>query len=148
MKLNKIVLSICFSVVSMLSFAQVEVSMAEMKSDWKLIKQENGVEVYVSVMECKMGNVKEPFLYGSVKVVNTTSEQRKIDFTYELHYADGCSGCGVSDEYSKNIIVDANSEIVGACDFKRSELTILLVNPLQTEKTELNKLIINNFKIN
>lgn len=145
--MKNILLLSAFSILSLLSFAQIEVSMDEMRSDWKLIKQENGVEVYVSVMECTMGNVKEPFLYGSVKVVNTTSEVKNISFTYELFYTDGCSGCGATDEYSKYIRVNGNSTSEGDCEFTKPESTILLVNPLQTEMTELNKLIINNFKI-
>lgn len=136
-----------FSILSLMSFGQIEVGMEEMRSDWKLIKQENGVEVYISVMECQMGNVKEPFLYGSVKVVNNTADTKNVSFTYELYYTDGCSGCGASDEYTKYISVTGNATSEGNCDFQKPENTILLVNPLQTEMTDLEKLVINDFKV-
>lgn len=145
--MRKVLFLSLFSILSMISFGQIEVSMEEMRSDWKLIKQENGVEVYISVMECQMGNVKQSFLYGSVKVVNTIADAKNVSFTYELYYADGCSGCGASDEYTKYIDVAANATAEGSCDFQKPEFTILLVNPLQTEMTELEKLVINDFKV-
>ena len=145
--MKKILLSSMFSILSLMSIAQIELSMADIRTDWKLIKQESGVEVYLSSLECTMGNVKKPFIYGSLKVINTLSEQTNISFTYELHYMDGCSGCDASDEYSKFITVEGNSMSTGDCAFINPENTILLVNPLQTEKVELNKLVINDFKI-
>lgn len=147
LRMKKILLFTVFSILSLVSTAQVEVSMEDMRSDWKLIKQDNGVELYISVMECQMGNVKQPFLYGSVKVINNSTESKVVDFTYELQYTDGCSGCSADSEYTKYITVAPGSEMIGACDFKQPELTILLVNPLQTEFTELSKLVINNLKI-
>lgn len=145
--MKKVLLFSMFSILSLMSFGQIEIGMEEMRSDWKLIKQENGVEVYVSVMECQMGNVKQPFLYGSVKVVNSTAVAKNVSFTYELYYTDGCSGCGASDEYTKYISVAGNATSEGSCDFQKPENTILLVNPLQTEMTDLEKLVINDFKV-
>lgn len=145
--MKKVLLFSMFSILSLVSFGQIEIGMEEMRSDWKLIKQENGVEVYISVMECQMGNVKQPFLYGSVKVVNKTADAKNVSFTYELYYTDGCSGCGASDEYTKYISVVGNSSSEGNCDFQKPENTILLVNPLQTEMTDLEKLVINDFKV-
>jgi hypothetical protein len=145
--MKKILLLSVFSILSLLSFAQIEVSMDDMRSDWQLIKQENGVEVLVTTIDCEKGNLEDPFQYASIKVVNNSDVKMNISFTYELYYSDGCSGCSGANEYSKQIIVEAKSTILGECSAQSPDNIILLVNPLQTALTDLNKLVIKEINI-
>lgn len=127
--------------------AQVELNADDLSADWQLINETNGVKIYFSKQECQMGSVEQPFIYGFLKVVNTTGNEISLNYRYNLQYEDGCVGCGDSDEYDMYQRLSAGETLEGDCSFKNDQLVLLLKNPLQYMYTELKSVEIINIKV-
>lgn len=147
MNLPKIILFAFILVLGFSSQAQDLVLANEINSEWKLLKEQNGVELYISTEGCKVGPLEKPLEYIFVKVVNTTDENKDVYFQLALHFDEGCVGCDDKNESKRAINIPANSTLTGDCSFEYGELSYLIINPNYTDTRILESLELIKFKI-
>ena len=122
---------------SISAFAQGELKSADLNGTWTMIQEKDGVQVFLKQEKCDVGATK-PLTYAFIKVQNTTTESKSVEFLFETHYADRCVGCGDEKEYIQTVNVKGNSSIEGNSTFERSELSLLINNPFQSEEDKLD----------
>ncbi len=138
---------ILFVAVSFAASSQTELKADQIGADWTLITSQEGIEMYVQEGECKMGNVKTPFTYGFLRIVNTSSEAKNVSFNINLYYADGCAGCDNHNEEYTTVSVAANSSIETDCSFENGQLALLIRNPLQADYQDFKYLQLMDLKV-
>lgn len=119
----------------------------EINDDWTLLTEQDGIKMYVQKGECQMGNVETPFTYGFLKVENSTTSTKHVNFNINLFYADGCAGCDNHNEEYSSITIEPNSVLTGECSFKIGQLALLIRNPLQTDYQDFKKLSLIDLKV-
>ena len=126
-KFTKILLVfLCFVQIS--AFGQ-ELKKENLTNDWKLLSEKDGVKVFVKSETCQIQGAPKPFDYAFIKLENTTSEAKTIDFQLGLNYNGTCIGCSESDsEAKRKIVIPANSILIGDATFERGELSYLIAN--------------------
>lgn len=142
---NLLLIASLFILLGMTAFSQNKIEASHLTKEWTLLHSSNGVEMYIQYGECKMGNVPEPFQYGMIKLVNSSSVEKTIVYNIERHYTDGCVGCNMTDENVSTKVVPANTTITGNCENGNS---VLIKNPLQTMFLDLKYLQLTTIKIN
>lgn len=139
-----------FALVFVALSAQSQVSMSadELSNDWSFVKEENGIKMFIKTGECLMSNdPNKPFTYGWIKLENTTSTEKDVNFHFNLFYTDGCAGCDSHYEEYKSVSVPANTTLTTDCDFEINDLSILIRNPYQLEYQEFKSLTLTDLKV-
>jgi len=144
----KNLLLVLFIFAGFTTMAQQNFNAEQLNSEWTLLNTDNGVELYIQKIECKVDGVEQPFTYGFLKVVNTTNQEQKVGINIQLIYSDGCVGCNNPNEDYKMVSVAANSTVACDCSFEDNpELGLLIRNPLQTNLQEFENLSLIDFKV-
>lgn len=84
--------------------------------EWVLLNESNGVQQYYRFSEC---NVPESGFIGEyvqVRIVNTTSTAKQVEWDIRLWYNNECINCGSeSPEYHRSVSVPARGNIESEC---------------------------------
>ncbi len=143
----KNLLLVLFVFAGFATMAQQKMNAEQLSSDWTLLAAQNGVELYIQKIDCKVGNVEKPFTYGFLKAVNTTDQEKNLSFNIHLFYTDGCAGCDNPNEEYKYVNVPANGSVSTDCSFENGQLALLIRNPLQTDLQEFTYLSLIDLKV-
>jgi len=96
---------------------------------WQLVKAKDGVSVYSQIQTCDIEGAPNPFDYVVFKVENTTLEPLTIGLHFEIHFEEGCNGCGGSDETSAALFLEGGSSIESTCADPVDQLAYFILNP-------------------
>lgn len=102
---------------------------AELTSDWQLITQKDGIEIYVKEQHCDLNKNGKPVIFSMLKVVNTTNQQRSVTYDYIHQYDQGCDGCNGNPERIFTVDLKPNSEIEEDCSISHAGLALSIHNP-------------------
>ena len=134
------------TVLSLL-FAFTAISQTAPKdTDWELLAQDNGIEIFGKIDKCPMKG-KEPLSYAFLKVINSTEMDKNVAFSFGLKYDQGCSGCAENDEYSNSVTIPANTTFIGDCSDPNGELIRLVFNPNLPSMWIFESIELNNFTV-
>jgi hypothetical protein len=128
--------------------SQVSMNAADLKTDWSLLTEKDGIKMYIKKGECQMSNdPNKPFTYGWIKVENTNSSAKYVEFHFNVLYADGCAGCDSHANEYKTVSIPANTTLTTDCEFKTPELGLLIHNPYQLNLQEFKSLTLTDLKV-
>ena len=130
------------------SFSQNIIKATDLNSEWTLVKDQDGIKMYVSTEGCKVGPLKKPLEYVFIKIENQNSESKDLYFQLGIHYDEGCEGCEEHNESQRAITLEANSTIECDCTFENGNLSYLIINPNYTDTKVFEGIELINFKIN
>ena len=126
-KFTKAFLVILF-LAPMFLFGQ-EFKKSDLTNDWKLFSENNGLKMFLRSETCKIEGAPKPFDYVFIKLENTTSEEKTIDFQLGLNYQETCVGCSTEDhEAKRNFTIPANTTWMGDNTFVRGKMSYLIQN--------------------
>lgn len=94
---------------------------------WKLMKQKDGIEIYGKHDLCLIEYASNDYHFFSVKVINTTSNEKQVSFYIKNFYVEGESGH--RDENLSVVTLAPNEIIEGNCMDEDATLTRMIVNP-------------------
>lgn len=144
MNFNKQLLTIFYSILLSSSlFGQNK----SQETDWRVIKEDDGIIFYAQRQECAIIEGQKPLHYTFLKIENTTPETKNLRFSFGLQYTEGCSGC---DEFEENLIelsVPANTILTGDCTFELVKLSRLIYNPNLAGGWKFEKEVITNLSV-
>ena len=130
-----------------LFFAFTAVSQEAPKdTDWALLAQENGVEIFGKIDKCPMKG-KMPLSYAFLRVVNSTESEKNVQFSFGLKYDQGCSGCSENGEFTSSVSVAGNSSLEGACIEPNGRLIRLVWNPNLPSSWQFESIELNNVTV-
>jgi hypothetical protein len=112
-------LFIGLSVLSLSSQTTADYPIIERSTDWILYQEANGVQQYYMFAECNIP--EEGFFreYVLIKIVNTTSETKQVDWDIVKWYGKNCNNCDEqSQEQHRSVIVEPNASLIGNCSLK------------------------------
>ena len=109
--------------------AQNTLGAEELSSAWTLLKEEGDVKFYIRKDECQMGSLEKPFSYAFIKIENSSSAAKTVDFHVAVHFQSECVGCDANAETVKSVTVEANSSVETDCKFENGHLSVLIQNP-------------------
>lgn len=129
-----------------MAYSQENTDVSELKNDWKLISEKEGIELYMSASKCEIQHTDKKFDYAFLKLVNTNNVGASISFQLAQQYSDGsCQGCDANAETVRSIYLNANETKLGDCNFEHGNLSVLIKNPFQnTFGIELNSIELLN----
>ncbi|MEJ6583766.1 MAG: hypothetical protein QNL61_07260 [Crocinitomicaceae bacterium] len=104
-------------------------SKSELTSEWQIIAQEDGVEIYTKEVHCDLNKNGKPVIFSMLKVLNTTESKKSITYNYIHQYDQGCDGCDENPERIFTIELEANSNIEEDCAIKYAGLALSMYNP-------------------
>jgi hypothetical protein len=106
-----------------------ELKKAEITSDWKLLSEKDGLKLFIKSETCQIEGAPKPFDYVFIKLENSNSEDKSINFQLGVNYNQLCVGClATENEAQRNIVIPANSTLFGDSTFERGELSYLIAN--------------------
>ena len=91
------------------SFSQDVIKPSEISSEWTLVKEQDGIKMYISTEGCKVGPLEKPLEYIFIKIENLNSESKNLYFQFGLHYDEGCEGCEEHKESERAINIAAKA---------------------------------------
>ena len=128
--------------------AQENFDATNLTSEWKVLKESNGLTFYVQKMACSQMYSKKDLIYVALKVENNTDQAIQIDYNFSLIYDETCSGCEVDGENRHSLTIPANSSIEGDCSNQGIGLDRIIENPnLATKGWELKGIDIKNINL-
>jgi len=128
------------------SYSQNSLNSEELTINWLTLHTQNDIELQVRKSPCDLEGVPKEFTYGFIKIINSTSEDIEIQFSIELDYTDGCTGCDSPNEDVRTVLVKANSSIDTDCSVNNNLLSFLINNPYQLDHKNLVKVRLVGFK--
>lgn len=134
-------------VIGFSSQAQDILGANEISSEWTLLKEQDGIKMYVSTEGCKVGPLEKQLEYIFIKIDNQNAESKDLHFQFALHYDEGCEGCDENLENERVITLEANSTTECDCTFENGELSYLIINPNYADTKVFEGLELINFKI-
>ena len=100
------------------------VSIAICQDGWKLIKSENGVNIYQKEADCELENIPDEKRY-LIKIENTNSSAVQVEWDTRIWYNDKCINCDDnSGEQHHTFRIEANSILAGNCESTGSALYV------------------------
>ena len=136
---------LCFTHVS--AFGQ-ELKKETLTTDWNLLSETNGIKIFLRTETCQVQGAPKPFDYAFIKLENSNSVAKTIDFQLGLNYTGTCIGCSENDsEAKRNIVIPANSVLIGDATFEKGELSYLIANHNSPAKLELKSIKLINLNI-
>ena len=114
--------------ISSQSFGQT-LTRAQLSSEWQIIAQQDGVDVYVKEQNCDLNKNGKPVIFSMLKIVNTTNQEKSVSYKYMHQYDQGCDGCGESSERNFTVNLEPNAQIEESCDIKNAGLSLSIYNP-------------------
>ncbi len=144
-KIKSLFIIAFFLLLGVNTFAQNKILANDLNQEWTLLDTQKGIEIYIKHGECQMGNIKEAFEYGMLKIVNTTNSEKMVIYNIENYYTDGCVGCDTNEDEYTAIIIPANTTKIGNCE---NGYSVLIKNPLQTAFTDFQYIQLTTFKVN
>jgi hypothetical protein len=106
-----------------------ELKKSELTNDWTLLSESNGVKLFVKSENCQVQGAPKTFDYLFIKLENTNLESKKVDLQLGMNFNEMCIGCSAnSTESKREIIVPANSTVMGDATLQRGELSYLIAN--------------------
>lgn len=127
--------------------AQNPTDLYNLSDKWEVLFEKDGLTFYVRNQECTVFEGQKPLIYSFLRIENTNSESKKVDFNFGLQFQEGCSGCDPYSEYSSSIEINANSILEGNCLFEENKLIRLINNPNLSGGWKYEKTIITNVTI-
>lgn len=98
---------------------QTDFPAIQRSTDWVLYQEQNGVQQYYKFEECNIpaeGFYRE---YILVKLVNTTSQPKIVEWDVVKWYASTCNNCDLSNpEQHRNVELGANEALEGNCSLE------------------------------
>lgn len=119
---------VCLIIISFF-FSNISFSQSENQTVWSLAKKIDGIEVYSQRISCQDQNNSVPFDYIVFKVLNNSSELKKIFLKFEIFFDEGCNGCEGIEETSRELILDAGESIEASCSNFEDRLSYFILNP-------------------
>ena len=132
--------------ISFSSLSQSIVKSENLTEEWQSISNKDGVEILLRKSICKKEGVDKDFSYGFIRIINSTNEEKDIQFRIELTFTDGCTGCDNSNEDIKTIHLKPNASVETDCSFSNAQLSFLINNPFQLDHKELVEVLLTDFK--
>lgn len=117
-----------------LCFAHLSVSGQELKkedldSNWKLLSEQDGLQMFIRSETCQIQGAPKPFEYAFIKLTNNSSVDKTIDLQLGMNYNGDCIGCSLDDlEAKRKVFLPANASVEGDATFERGELSYLISN--------------------
>ena len=142
MKQSLIIKSIFLIFTAMLSFngfSQNTISADKLSQDWSLLTTKEGVEVYLKQEKCDIG-AADAFTYAFVRLVNTNTSEKSVEFNFQMIFDNRCYGCGDNRETRQMLAIPASTMIEGESTMKIGELALLINNPYQLESGTLESI--------
>jgi len=91
------------------SIKSYEPTQRDIEEGWNMTHEQSGVQLKYKVFEIEVENevvdkitVKDKVSYLVYKIVNTTNEELKVDWDFELWFNGNCRNCGLKDNINKN----------------------------------------------
>lgn len=110
--LNKITSLIVIMLVSFSGFSQTSIDAGNITEEWKLLTTKDGIEVHIKQDKCDIGADKL-FTYAYIKLVNTTTVTKTVEFNFQLIFDNDCVGCGDTRETKHILQSPASAYIAG-----------------------------------
>lgn len=136
-----------FLFVGMSSFGQT-VAKTDLTSEWQIIAQQDGVNIFVKEAHCDMNNNGKPIVFSMIKLENTTNEKKSITYNYIHQYDQGCDGCGEGSEKIYTINLEGNSQMEDDCSIKFNGLSSIIKSPYITTSWKFESVSINILSVN
>ena len=132
--------------LSFSGFSQNTVNADQLTKDWTLVTTQNGVEIYLRQEKCDVG-APDLFTYAHIRIVNTNTEEKTVEYNFHINYDNGCVGCGDTRETKKMVAVPASTSVEGEATFKYGELSLLINNPYQLDSGVLESIKLDELYI-
>jgi hypothetical protein len=139
-KLCSLITALLF--VSAHSFGQTY-NKADLTSEWQLISQQNGVEIFIKEQPCDLNKNGKPVIFSMLKIVNNTSDKKSITYNYIHQYDQGCDGCDENPERVFTIELEGNTQIEEDCSISNAGLSLTIHNPNVTSTWKFESVAIN-----
>ncbi len=123
----------------------------QVKKEWKLLMEKNGVQVYYVYEECHDITNGIHQENAVLKFVNTTNKKLTIDWDLKIWYNGKCVNCDKNDkEHHFAIQLNAGETKKGSCEtrYKNRELVIFSKFLNMKNKSTLSKFELHNVKVN
>jgi hypothetical protein len=149
MKQNFLTKATLFIFTVLLSFSGVSqnsVNAEQLTQEWTLVSTQDGVEIYLKQEKCDVGAEKH-FTYAFIRIVNTTTTEKSVEFNFQMQYDNGCYGCGDTRETKKMLAVPASTSVEGENTFQIGELSLLINNPYQLDPGVLESINLDELNI-
>ena len=96
---------------------------------FRSLSEKDGIKLFLKSETCEIQGAPLPFDYTFIKLENTNSTDKVVEFQLGLSYNGSCAGCSVNDtEAKRKVILPANSIVMGDATFQRGELSYLIEN--------------------
>jgi hypothetical protein len=142
MKQSLIIKSILLVFTALVSFngiSQNAITADKLSQDWSLLTTQDGVEVYLKQEKCNVG-APDAFTYAFIRLVNTNTTEKSVEFNFQTIFDNGCYGCGDTRETKHTLSVPASTIVEGESTMKIGELALLINNPYQLESGKLESI--------
>lgn len=120
---------------------------AGLTSEWQLISQQNGVEIFVKEQLCDLNKNGKPVVFSMLRVVNNTTDKKSITYNYIHQYDQGCDGCNENPERIFTVELEGNSQIEEDCSISNAGLSLTIHNPNVTSTWKFESVSINILSI-
>lgn len=97
-------------------------------SEWKLIHELNGVKFFGQEIYCTHEGDAKPCVYAFLKIVNSNSEDVRLNYSLGLDFEEECSGCDVDSEFGTTITVPAQGAVEADCALSQPSLFRIIRN--------------------
>ncbi|MFT6244089.1 MAG: hypothetical protein ACJA0U_002061 [Salibacteraceae bacterium] len=135
----KSILLIFTAMVSFNGFSQNAITADKLSQDWSLLTTKDGVEVYLKQEKCDVG-APDAFTYAFIRLVNTNTAEKSVEFNFQMIFDNNCYGCGDTRETKHMLAVPASTSVEGESTMKIGELALLINNPYQLESGTLESI--------
>jgi len=142
MKQSLIIKSIFLIFTAMVSFngfSQNAITADKLSQDWSLLTTKDGVEVYLKQEKCDVG-APDAFTYAFIRLVNTNTTEKSVEFNFQMIFDNECYGCGDTRETKHMLAVPASTSVEGESTMKIGELALLINNPYQLNSGTLESI--------
>jgi hypothetical protein len=142
MKQSLIIKSIFLIFTAMVSFngfSQNAITADKLSQDWSLLTTKDGVEVYLKQEKCDVG-APDAFTYAFIRLVNTNTTEKSVEFNFQIIFDNECYGCGDTRESKHMLAVPASTSVEGESTMKIGELALLINNPYQLNSGTLESI--------
>ena len=118
--------------MSLNGFSQNAITADKLTQDWTLLTTKDGVEVYLKQEKCNVG-APEAFTYAFIRLVNTNTSEKSVEFNFQMIFDNNCYGCGDTRETKQMLAIPGSTSVEGESSMKIGELALLINNPYQLE---------------
>lgn len=130
---------IIIAITSLNGFSQNVITADKLSQDWSLLTAKDGVEVYLKQEKCDVG-APDAFTYAFIRLVNTNTTEKSVEFNFQIIFDNECYGCGDTRESKHMLAVPASTSVEGESTMKIGELALLINNPYQLNSGTLESI--------